>query len=67
MDENCIFNCETCGSTAEVVKSNDIPECCGKPMKKADPLDHCQASDTAEHARPDDAGEPCDDGRGGST
>jgi len=68
MNENCIFNCETCGSATEVEEmKSDIPECCGKPMKKAEPLEPCQASETAEHARLDKVGEPCDDGRGANT
>jgi hypothetical protein len=66
MVENCIFNCGTCGSTKEVETAKDnIPECCGKPMKKAEPLEPCHLSDTAEHARLDKADEPCDDGRKG--
>lgn len=31
----------------------------------ADHLDVCVQSGTAEHSRPDDSGEPCDDGRAG--
>ena len=66
MYDKCIFNCETCGGTIEAAETAPAPECCGKPMKKAEPLESCRASETSEHARLDDAGEPCDDGRGQS-
>jgi hypothetical protein len=34
-------------------------------MQKAEDLPACEVSATAEHARMDDFGEPCDDGRAG--
>ncbi len=61
------FECEDCGRTAETPGADDqVPECCGKPMAEAGPLPVCELSTTAEHARADDIGEPCDDGRAGS-
>lgn len=62
------YECEDCGRTAETDDTNDAaPECCGKTMAKAEPLPVCEMSSTPEHARPDDFGEPCDDGRSGSS
>ncbi|MFC1815276.1 hypothetical protein ACFL0M_04885 [Thermodesulfobacteriota bacterium] len=66
MDDKCIFNCETCGNEMEVAASDSqVLECCGKPMQKVEDLPFCETSATAEHARLDDIGEPCDDGRAG--
>lgn len=66
MDGKCIFNCEVCGSRIEMSASRDkAPECCDKPMHKIEDLPACEISTTAEHARIDDFGEPCDDGRAG--
>jgi len=66
MDDKCIFNCEVCGSRKETAASEtQVPECCDKPMQKVEDLPACEVSTTAEHARLDDFGEPCDDGRAG--
>lgn len=62
------YECEDCGRTTETAdKSAPAPECCGKTMAEAEPLPVCDMSSTAEHARADDFGEPCDDGRGGNS
>ena len=57
------YECKDCGKQ---VKSSDEknPECCGKPMKQL-PLDICIQPADAEHARPMEKDEPCDDGRAG--
>jgi hypothetical protein len=34
-------------------------------MAKTEPLPVCELSETAEHSRMEDMGEPCDDGRAG--
>ena len=61
------YECKDCGRKAETSDTGaDAPECCGKAMAKAEPLPFCDMSSTAEHARADDFGEPCDDGRGNS-
>lgn len=66
MDDKCIFNCEVCGSQKETAAAEtQEPDCCGQPMKKVEDLPACELSSTAEHARLDDFGEPCDDGRAG--
>jgi len=66
MDDKCIFNCDVCGSQKETpAAQTQVPECCNMPMQKAEDLPACEVSTTAEHARMDDFGEPCDDGRAG--
>lgn len=57
------YKCENCGKT---VKASDdhIPECCGKQMTKF-PLDICIQPAHAEHARPMDDEDACDDFRAG--
>jgi len=57
------YQCEDCGKTAEVSDDN-IPNCCGKPMKKM-PLDLCTQPAHAEHARPMEDENACNDGRAG--
>jgi DNA-directed RNA polymerase subunit RPC12/RpoP len=67
MSEKQQYECKDCGRKAETSDSGAAaPECCGKTMAKAEPLPFCEMSSTAEHARADDFGEPCDDGRGNS-
>jgi hypothetical protein len=57
------YKCEICGKT---ITSTDkkIPKCCGKAMKQL-PLDICLQPAHAEHARPLQDEEPCDNGRAG--
>ena len=67
MAEKQNYECENCGKkTEQSVEDSTAPECCGKTMQAAAPLDVCETSTTAEHSRFDDLGEPCDDGRAGS-
>lgn len=66
MADKTVYECKTCGKKKEEANSDaKIPECCEKPMKKAEPLPVCSLSETAEHSRMEDMGEPCDDGRSG--
>ena len=66
MTEMQVYECATCGNTAEVsAEESNSPECCGNPMKSAEELKACGLSTTAEHSRFDDFDEPCDDGRSG--
>jgi hypothetical protein len=61
-----VYECASCGNTVEInADESQIPECCGKAMKPAEELKACGLSATAEHSRPDDFEEPCDDGRSG--
>jgi hypothetical protein len=60
--EEKTYVCEECGKTIKTVE--ETPKCCGKPMKQL-PLDVCTQPSHAEHARPMDNEEPCDDGRAG--
>jgi hypothetical protein len=57
------YECENCGKK---IKTSDgkVPDCCGKSMKKS-PLDMCTQPAHAEHARPMEDEEPCDDFRAG--
>lgn len=66
MAEETNYECKNCGHKVKV-KSTDatVPECCDQPMAKTEPLPVCELSETAEHSRMEDLGEPCDDGRAG--
>ena len=67
MADKQTYECTNCGKkTEQNADETNLPECCGKTMLVAEPLDACQTSTTAEHSRFDDIGEPCDDGRAGS-
>ncbi len=59
------FKCKNCEKTIETAPESGFPECCGTPMDKLEDPPPCQMSSTAEHARPDEMAEPCDDGREG--
>ena len=58
------YKCLTCKRTATIKENEEIPECCGKPMKKM-PREICLQPAHAEHARPMENDEPCDDFRSG--
>ena len=60
--EEKTYECEECKKTKKT--SEETPKCCGKPMKQI-PLDTCIQPAHAEHARPMESEEPCDDGRAG--
>lgn len=59
------YNCTECGKNQTVPPGEAVPECCGKPMKAAEPLPVCELSASAEHSRMQDDSAPCDDGRAG--
>jgi hypothetical protein len=63
MSNSTTHECKKCGKTETFDTDNDIQICCGIPMIKAP---FCQSSDTAEHSRANDNGEPCNDGRAGN-
>lgn len=54
------YKCEVCGKIV-TVSDNKVPKCCGKPMKQL-PMDLCLQPAHAEHARPMDKEDACDDG-----
>ncbi len=60
------YSCRSCGGkkTADAA-ADGVPECCDTPMEKMPEMDSCRVSSTPEHARLDETGEPCDDGRSG--
>lgn len=53
------YECENCGKTVKSLKGK-IPECCGKSMKKI-PLGICTQPAHAEHSRPMEDEDACDD------
>ena len=55
----------SCKRTATVADSNHTPTCCGKPMQKI-PKEICLQPNHAEHARPMESEEACDDFRAGT-
>ena len=57
------FKCEMCGNTIEVTDES-VPSCCGKEMNQVT-LDICTQPAHAEHSRPMDEENACDDGRAG--
>ena len=58
------YECESCHRTATVEQSATPPICCGKKMKKV-PQDICLQPAHAEHARPMERDDACDEGREG--
>jgi len=57
------YECKNC-SKKVTVSDGKTPMCCGKSMEKL-PLDVCIQPPHAEHARPMDDEDACDDGRAG--
>ena len=67
MDTKKEYECLRCARRVEVDPAEaGVPECCGALMTAIDRLPTCDLSSTAEHSRPLDDEEPCDDGRGGN-
>lgn len=58
------YECRKCHRRAQA-EAKRVPECCGQPMAAIDSLPVCDVSQTAEHSRLEDDGEPCNDARGG--
>lgn len=67
MEKNKVESTYHCIKCNRIVKTNDLkksaPKCCGSEMELGNELPACQSTATAEHARPDEMAEPCDDGR----
>ena len=57
------YKCEKCGKIITTGKVS-VPNCCGKPMKEF-PLEPCLQPAHAEHTRPMEDEDACDDFRGG--
>ena len=57
------YECKNCGKIVRV-SDRKVPSCCDKPMEKLPP-DICTQPAHAEHARPMDEEDACDDGRAG--
>ncbi len=54
------YECLTCKRTATIEEDEQMSKCCGKKMKKM-PREICLEPTHAEHARPMEHDEPCDD------
>jgi len=59
------YKCLSCKRTATTDEDEKPPICCGKEMKRVMPRTICLQPSHAEHARPMEDEEPCDDFRGG--
>lgn len=66
MTELTNYACEKCGARIDRSDRTEAPDCCGQPMTAHKPLPVCEITETAEHSRMENFGEPCDDGRGKS-
>jgi hypothetical protein len=58
------FECQSCKRTATVNEGESAPECCGKKMHQKT-KEICIQPTSAEHSRPMEDEEPCDDFRSG--
>jgi len=63
MSEKKGYKCKTCGKTI-ITENEAVPYCCQAPMTQA-PLDICLQPAHAEHARPMNDEDACDDFRSG--
>jgi hypothetical protein len=57
------YKCQICGKIVKT-KEDKIPKCCNKYMEKI-PIDICTQPPHAEHSRPMDEEDACNDFRGG--
>lgn len=57
------YQCMSCKRTVNA-KSNEIPKCCGKSMKKI-PIEICLQPSHSEHSRPMEDEDACNDFRSG--
>jgi hypothetical protein len=60
MSINETYECVSCHRTATVELSEEPPKCCGKPMRKI-PREICLQPAHAEHARPMEPEDACDE------
>jgi hypothetical protein len=58
------YRCQSCKRTATVEENDEVPNCCGKPMQKVS-REICLQPDHAEHARPMEDEDACNDFRAG--
>ena len=62
MNKKNQYECIHCKRIAPLNEDGTVPTCCGEKMKQM-PLDICLQPAHAEHARPMEYEEPCDDFR----
>ena len=56
------YHCKECEKTIIIDSNNEVPECCGKEMYL---MDVCREAPSAEHYRPYNSDDPCDDASSG--
>ncbi len=59
------YECATCQRTVTIVEDDHPPICCGKQMNKKMPREICLQPTHAEHARPMEDEDACDEFRAG--
>jgi hypothetical protein len=64
MNSEYRYECMSCHRTITVDETKSAPVCCGKPMQRM-PRELCLQPSHAEHARPMEREDACDEGRGG--
>jgi len=64
METEYTYECTSCHRTATVEEGETPPVCCGKPMQRL-PREICLQPAHAEHARPMERDDACDEGREG--
>ena len=60
------YECITCKRTVTIQENKDVPTCCGKLMKKKILKEICLQPTHAEHARPMENEDACDEFRAGT-
>jgi DNA-directed RNA polymerase subunit RPC12/RpoP len=60
------YECVTCKRSVTVEDPNEAPNCCGKRMRKKKAREICLQPAHAEHARPMEDEDACDEFRGGT-
>jgi len=61
--EEITYECKECGKIIKT-SNGEVPKCCNKSMSEKK-LDICTQPANAEHSRPMDEEDACDDFRGG--
>ena len=59
------YECATCRRTATITEDEHAPICCGKTMNRRIPREICLQPTHAEHARPMEDEDACDEFRAG--
>ena len=60
-----LYECGSCQRTTIIENDEQPPTCCGKTMEKKKPREICLQPTHAEHARPMEDEDACDEFRAG--